>query len=149
MVQLQAAFNQMLETVVNHTPDSELTNQEQPEPPLEPDSTFTAAAATDVRPEQMTAAKAGDRRMPDYAELKAESSLHTMKSRAFLPDREAEASERDSELSQAGFARSGQRNATCNPARGTFWAPGSSRLAETILQRENPFGYTGPGRQKP
>lgn len=105
MVQLQAAFNQMLETVVNHTPDSELTNQEQPEPPLEPDSTFTAAAATDVRPEQMTAAKAGDRRMPDYAELKAESSLHTMKSRAFLPDREAEASERDSELSQAGFAR--------------------------------------------
>ena len=28
MVQLQAAFNQMLETVVNHTPDSELTNQD-------------------------------------------------------------------------------------------------------------------------
>ena len=105
MVQLQAAFNQMLENVVNHTPDSELTNQEQPEPPLETGGTFAAVAATDVRPERMTAAKAGDRRMPDYVELKAESSLHTMKPRAFLPDREAEASERDWELSQAGFAR--------------------------------------------
>ncbi|MBE7726746.1 MAG: flagellar hook-length control protein FliK [Enterocloster citroniae] len=105
MVQLQAAFNQMLENVVNHTPDSELTNQEQPEPPLETGGTFAAVATTDVRPEQMTAAKAGDRRMPDYVELKAESSLHTMKPRAFLPDREAEASERDSELSQASFAR--------------------------------------------
>lgn len=105
MVQLQAAFNQMLETVVNHTPDSELTNQEQPEPSLEPDSTFIAVEATEVRPEQMTAAKAGDRRMPDYVELKAESSLHTMKPRAYLPDREAEESERDSELSQASFAR--------------------------------------------